>query len=299
MEKRSAFRLANCHQIISELILCPPIPTPKKANMKHKLISFMAAATLFNSAWADDALQSAIKGPQRSAANVVRDVARHPYETLTFFGIRPDMTVVELSPGGGWYTEILAPYLRDKGQLIEAHYDPASSVPYQARDAKKFKDKLAAEPTVYDKVQMSVFDVPDKLDIAPKGTADMVLTFRNVHNWAAIGDTAVLTVFKAVYESLKPGGVFGVVDHRLPVAMAQDAKASSGYLHESYVIKLAEAAGFKLAAKSEVNANPKDTADYPDGVWTLPPSYFLKDKDRARYAAIGESDRFTLRFVRP
>lgn len=267
--------------------------------MKNKFISLIAATTLFTSAWADDALQSAIKGPQRSAANVVRDGARHPYETLTFFGIRPDMTVVELSPGGGWYTEILAPYLRDKGQLIEAHYDTASSVAYQARDAKKFKEKLAAEPMVYDKVQMSVFEVPDKLDIAPKGTADMVLTFRNVHNWAAIGDTAVLAVFKAVYASLKPGGIFGVVDHRLPAAMTQDAKASSGYLHESYVIKLAESAGFKLAAKSEVNANPKDTADYPDGVWTLPPSYFLKDKDRARYTAIGESDRFTLRFVKP
>jgi len=275
------------------------LPTHKKACMKHKLISLIAAATLFTSAWADEALQAAIKGPQRSAVNMARDAARHPYETLTFFGIKPDMTVVELSPGGGWYTEILAPYLRERGQLIEAHYDPASSVPYQARDAKKFMDRLAAEPAVYGKVKMSVFEVPEKLDIAAKGSVGMVLTFRNVHNWAAIGDTAVLSVFKAVYDTLKPGGVFGVVDHRLPVKMEQDAKASSGYLHESYVIKLAEAAGFKLAAKSEANANPKDTADYPDGVWTLPPSYFLKDKDRAKYAAIGESDRFTLRFIKP
>ncbi|MET0518576.1 MAG: methyltransferase [Burkholderiaceae bacterium] len=248
----------------------------------------------------DLALKAAIAGSQRTPANGVRDPARHPYETLSFFGLKPTQTVVELSPGGGWYTEILAPYLRDKGQLILAADDPASPSAYSQRSAARLKAKLEAQPAVYDKVQVGVFDAgAGKLQYAAPSSVDLVLTFRNVHNWVQLGDAKTVAVFKSAFDVLKPGGVLGVVDHRRPVGQPQDEKAESGYLHEAYVIRIAQGAGFKLAAKSEVNANPKDTADHPGGVWSLPPTFGLKDKDRARYEAIGESDRMTLKFVKP
>lgn len=251
-------------------------------------------------AQADEALKSALAAPHRSAANVARDVHRHPFETLTFFGIKPNMTVVELAPGGGWYTEILGPYLRDKGQLILGADDPNSASEYRQRSGKRMRARLDANPALYDKVSMQVFEVPTKLSYAQAGSADMVLTFRNVHNWVgAGGDAAVQAVFKSAFDALKKGGVMGVVEHRLPANREQDAKANSGYVHEAYVIKMAQAVGFKLDAKSEVNANPKDTADHENGVWALPPTLANKDKDRERYTAIGESDRMTLRFVKP
>ena len=266
--------------------------------MKNWLTA-IALSTLVTVAAADDALRAAIASSHRAPENVARDSARHPYETLTFFGIKPNMTVIELSPGGGWYTEVLAPYLRPKGQLIAAAYDPESSVKYFKKNRAEFEKKLTDNPAVYDKVRISIFEMPNKLDFMQTQQVDMVLTFRNLHNWSRNGDAAIIAAFQKVFNSLKPGGVFGIVDHRLPANKKQDEKASSGYVHEAYAIKLAEAAGFKLAAKSEVNANPKDTADYPDGVWTLPPVYAQKDKDREKYQAIGESDRFTLKFVKP
>lgn len=259
-----------------------------------------ASATLAAEAPADTALQAAIAAPHRTPAFAQRDAARHPYETLRFFGIQPGMTVVELSPGGGWYTEILAPYLRDQGQLILGADDPQSSSPGRQRSAQRMKDKLAALPDVYGKVRMGVFEAPSRLAYASPGSADLVLTFRNVHNWIdAGGDAAVQAVFRSAFDALKKGGSFGVVEHRRPASQPQDAKASSGYVHEAYVIKQAEAVGFKLAGRSEVNANPKDTADHENGVWALPPTLANKDKDRERYVAIGESDRMTLRFVKP
>jgi predicted methyltransferase len=196
---------------------------------------------------------------------------------------------VELSPGGGWYTEVLAPYLRDHGKLIAAGST--------AKPGDRFSGFLAAHPKVYDKVVRGVFEPPNTYNFAAPGSADMVLTFRNIHNWAENGDDKLKTVFKAAYDSLKPGGVFGVVEHRLPAS--RPAKGDSGYMHEAYVIKMVESAGFKLAAKSEVNANPKDTADHKGGVWALPPTLTNKDVDRAKYLAIGESDRMTLKFVKP
>lgn len=264
--------------------------------------ALLSAAALLTGlpAHADEALKAAIAGSQRTPANVARDAARHPYETLSFFGLAPTQTVVELSPGGGWYTEILAPYLRERGQLILAGDDPASTEPYYQRSAARLKAKLEAQPAVYDKAQLSIFDAATgKLQYAKPGSADLVLTFRNVHNWVQHGEAKTAAVFKSAFDALKPGGVFGVVDHRRPVGQVQDAKAESGYLHEAYVIRMAEGAGFKLAARSEVNANPKDTADHPGGVWSLPPTFGQKDKERARYEAIGESDRMTLKFVKP
>ena len=267
--------------------------------MKNWIATAWLALSLLGSAHADEALKAVLAGSQRTPAFVARDGWRHPYETLTFLGLRPEMSVVEISPGGGWYTEILAPYLREKGRLILAADDPESIHSYYRRSADRLKKKLDAQPMVYDRVQLTVLAPPARLTIADPASVDLVLTFRNVHNWAAEGDDTVRMVFKAVYDSLKPGGVFGVVDHRLPTERQQDAKASSGYLHLAYVQRLAEAAGFRLAASSEVNANPKDNADHPGGVWALPPTYANKEKDRARYEAVGESDRFTLRFVKP
>ncbi|MCV2368599.1 class I SAM-dependent methyltransferase [Roseateles oligotrophus] len=270
---------------------------------KHWTLGLAAACAALMAAapvQADDALKAAIASPHRTPAYVLRDAARHPYETLTFFGIKPNYTVVELSPGGGWYTEILAPYLRDKGQLILAGDDPASEIAYFQRSAARMKDKLAALPAVYDRAQVTVFSAGgSKLDYAKPGSADLVLTFRNVHNWIGAGEEKTQAVFKSAFTALKPGGTFGVVEHRRPASVKQDEKAESGYVHQAYVIRMAENAGFKLAASSEVNANPKDTADHEGGVWSLPPTYGLKDKDRAKFEAIGESDRMTLKFVKP
>jgi predicted methyltransferase len=244
----------------------------------------------------DTQLRTAIAGSHRSSTNAARDNWRHPYETLTFFGIKPNMTVVELTPGGGWYTDILAPYLRDNGKLItaDAAFDPTR------RPIVAFKKKLDANPAVFGKVVQGVFEPPSTYNFAAPGSVDMVVTFRNLHNWIEEGgDDELKSVFKAVYTSLKPGGVLGIEEHRLPEAMPQDAKASTGYVHESYVIKMAESVGFRLAAKSDINANPNDKADHKNGVWALPPTLANRDQDRDKYLAIGESDRMTLKFVKP
>jgi len=265
--------------------------------MKRLILAAMLAAGLAGAAHADDALKAAIASKDRTPANVTRDGARHPYETLTFFGIKPNMTVVELSPGGGWYTEILAPYLRDKGKLIAAGESPTSEHAGAKRYADNLTKKLESNPGMFSKVQRGLFEVPRSYNIAPAASADMVVTFRNLHNWTGNGDEKVQEIFKNIYTVLKPGGVFGVVDHRMPAGKPVDPK--SGYLHEAEVIKMIEKAGFKLAAKSEVNANPKDTADHNNGVWSLPPVLANKDIDKEKYLAIGESDRMTLKFVKP
>jgi predicted methyltransferase len=242
------------------------------------------------------ALEQAVAAPSRTAANRLRDVYRHPAQTLAFFGLKPTDTVVEIWPGGGWYTEILAPYLAEKGQLIIAA--PAG------RNADNIAKKLDANPAVYGKVQRANFPMLlGGTGVAP-GTADAVLTFRNVHNWRAgtLSPTKQdysLAAFQEAYAMLKPGGVLGVEDHRLPESADSERERTSGYIKVSTVRRLAEQAGFKFAGSSEINANPKDTADWPDGVWTLPPNYAKGETDRAKYQAIGESDRMTLKFVKP
>jgi len=243
-----------------------------------------------------DEIAALSKGDHRAEGNADRNAYRNPVETLQFFGIEKDMRVVEISPGGGWYMEILAPLLREKGTYVAATYDPNSeNERVRAAYESRHKKKLEAHPDLYDKVVDGVFGA-DKIDLGKPGSADMVLTFRNVHNWMGAGyaDKA----FAAFYEVLKPGGVLGVVEHRGDASKAQDPKAQSGYVNQDHVIEMAERAGFVLADQSEVNANPKDDKDHPRGVWTLPPVLATKKEDGDKYAAIGESDRMTLKFVK-
>lgn len=242
-----------------------------------------------------------LTGHWRSEANKARDAYRHPRETLEFFGLKPGQTVVELTPGGGWYTEILAPLLRDQGKLVAVIMDPASAEKegtqkYLAKSNTALRDKLAADADRYGKVEVREFALTTPKFGEPD-SADLVLTFRNVHNFMMWKNDK--EVFKAAYDVLKPGGVLGVTDHRAAPGAELEKIKDSGYIPEDYVIKLATDAGFTLQEKSEINANPKDTKDYEKGVWTLPPSLALGDKDKDKYVAIGESDRMTLKFVKP
>lgn len=251
---------------------------------------------------AEDSLQMAVSHPSRTPEFRSRDEFRHPAETLSFFNVEPAMTVVEIWPGaGGWYTEILAPYLQELGKLYSAHFNADSQAAFYRESRQAFVDKLEANPDVYGGVVVTTFNPPEYTQIAPEGSADRVLTFRNVHNWYTRGggDDRVLSAFEAMYKALKPGGILGVVEHRLPSDQPLERQETSGYMHEDYVIRMAEKAGFEFLASSEVNANPRDTADHPQGVWTLPPSLRLGEQDKEGYLAIGESDRMTLKFKKP
>ncbi|KYF73152.1 hypothetical protein BE15_21110 [Sorangium cellulosum] len=243
------------------------------------------------------ALRAALKGKHRAPGNAERDAARHPVETLEFFGLKQTSTVLELGAGEGWYTELLAPVLAKKGKLIVTAYDPNG--PADSRNTlygKRVRRLLDKSPDLFGKVEVAVID-RDAPKLGIEGKVDVVIAIREAHGWHRSGkfDTYVAEAFKA----LKPGGVFGIVQHRAKPDANPDESAKQGYLPEAWVIQKVESAGFKLGGKSEVNANPKDTKDYPEGVWTLPPNFRLGDKDRARYAAIGESDRMTLKFVKP
>lgn len=240
------------------------------------------------------ALDTILRSEHRPAEQRARDLYRHPKQTLEFFGIRQDMTVVEVWPGAGWYTEILAPLLKDKGKLYTALLDPASGE-YAKNTVDTYRQKLAMRPDLYGKVITTTLAAPPaKSEIAPAGSADLVLTFRSLHNWMMFGWEK--DALAAMHAALKPGGVLGVVAHRGDPKLPQDPKAASGYVNEDYAIRMIEAAGFKLVERSEINANPKDTKNYEKGVWTLPPGF--ADGDDARYKQIGESDRFTLKFVK-
>lgn len=241
-------------------------------------------------------IHDAVATSTRTPANVARDKYRHPVETLTFFGVKPGQTVVEIWPGGGWYTEILAPLTAAKGTL----YAGVSPWP----DGGKAVQALQAKnPAIFGHVKLAAFPWSEGQPKVPNGSADIVLTFRNVHNWRMgyqrQGQDYSAEAFAQMFAMLKPGGVLGIEDHRLPESASAEREKSSGYIKVSTVRRLAEQAGFKFVAASEVNANPRDTADWKDGVWTLPPSYRLKDVDRAKFEAIGESDRMTLKFRKP
>lgn len=241
-------------------------------------------------------IEEAVASSFRTEENKKRDQYRHPVETLKFFGLKPEMTVIEIYPGGGWYTEVIAPFMAQKGKYIMAAPTVNPEKPYTVANDQKIKTWMSLYPEVARNTTMVAFDLPEKTELAPENSADMVVTFRNVHNWITI--KAEKEAFKAFYKALKPGGVLGVVEHR-EHPNKYDPLAKNGYVRAKDVIKMATDAGFRLAAKSEVNANPKDTKDYPEGVWTLPPGLKLGEKDKDKYLAIGESDRMTLKFVKP
>lgn len=247
------------------------------------------------------ALKQITAGAHRSPDNRARDAYRHPLETLLFFGIRTDMHVVEVWPGNGWYTEILAPLLRDRGQLYAAHMDATASE-YAKNLTAGFRAKLESHPELYDKVVVTTLAATAaKSPIAPAGSVDLVVTFRNLHNWMMFGWDR--QAFEAMYQALKPGGVLGIVEHRGNPKIPQDPKASSGYVNEDHAIELIRSVGFTFAGRSQINANPRDTKDYEKGVWALPPNFANGEQGRERspdrYGSIGESDRFTLKFVKP
>jgi predicted methyltransferase len=259
----------------------------------------LAAIASSAGAQADPAarLDAAIAGGHRSEANRARDTHRHPRETLLFFGLRPDMHVVEVWPGGGWYTEILAPALRGTGRYYAAQYarqHPDTSA-YRLKTMEGYETRLRAQPAVYGEVVLTELSAPQFTAMAPAGSADLVLTFRNVHNWAKAGNADAM--FAAFFAALKPGGVLGVVEHRARPGASLATMIESGYMTEAWVIEAAQKAGFRLHARAEINANPRDTTDHPRGVWSLPPGYAAGDRER--FAAIGESDRMTLRFLKP
>lgn len=262
-------------------------------------VSLVSTAPAFSAQDVGAKLDQILAGSHRDHKNAARDVYRHPKETLMFFGIQPDMTVVEVWPSAGWWTEILAPLLKDEGKYYAAWFaTPWEKTPdYVKQREKGFEQMLAARPDLYGATVKTYLLAPQWVDAAPKGSADMVVTFRNVHNWAKAGNADAM--FKVFYDVLKPGGILGVKDHRAKPGTSFEDQVNSGYMTEEYIIETAQKAGFKLVARSEINANPKDTKDYAEGVWTLPPTLRLGDKDKSKYLAIGESDRMTLKFVKP
>lgn len=260
------------------------------------LVVFSLMASAMGGAQAskeDSALAAAIASPSRSPADVARDKARHPLQELTFFGLEPTQTVVELWPGGGYWTEILGPYLAERG-----HYYAAVPPSTDSENAGtlKWRSRYVDHPEHYGKIMVTTLG-PGHFDIAPPNSADLVLTFRNLHNWMDGGYAG--EALAACYRALKPGGILGIEEHRGRNDRPQDPKAASGYVRQDYAIALAKKAGFELVGSSEINANPRDTKDWPSGVWTLPPTLALGDKDRARYMAIGEADNFVLKFRKP
>lgn len=276
--------------ILLSLFVAACTPT---ANDNAGVVEQAASETLV------EAFAAAAVGDHRSAKHIARNAYRHPVETLDFFGIQPGMTVMEISPGGMWYTEILAPALKGRGQLIVAGYDVdiEGQPDYRYRQQKEMEQRFAQQPAHYSEVEIVKFSPPDSVQLGNSNSVDAVVTFRNFHGW--IRDGIAESNLEAFFEVLKPGGILGVVQHRTDTMTLLPSGKINGYVSEEAVIELAEAAGFTLDAKSEINANAKDSHQHPKGVWTLPPSLRLGEQDRDKYLAIGESDRMTLRFRKP
>lgn len=240
-----------------------------------------------------------MQGEHRSEANKARDQFRHPAETLEFFGIEDGMTVMEIWPGSGWYTEILAPAMRGHGKLIIATWDPEveGQPSYRYELPKKMEENFEQHPDIYDQVEFEYFSPPGSPSLGEADSLDVIVTFRNTHGWIGAGQAQ--DIFNEFARVLKAGGILGVVQHRADEGADPEVSAKQGYVTEAMVKEVAANAGFEFEAASEINANPKDSKDHPEGVWTLPPGYALGDVDKEKYAAIGESDRMTLRFRKP
>ncbi|MBH8576275.1 class I SAM-dependent methyltransferase [Nostocaceae cyanobacterium CENA369] len=268
--------------ILAFFLLVSIMPPTVQANASEKAPVLDSTTTL----------QTILTSSHRSQKNRLRDKYRHPAQTLEFFGLRPNMSVVELWPGNGWYTEILAPFLQQRGQLIVTNFADSKN-----KQALAFQEKLAADPEVFGKVKVAQINPPNELILAPDNSVDMIVTFRNIHNWVKAGYAE--QVYAAAYKALKPGGILGVEEHRARAGISSEESNKTGYMSEDGVIAALKKAGFKLVGKSEINANPMDTKDYPGGVWSLPPTLSQGQKDRQRFLGIGESDRMTLKFVKP
>jgi predicted methyltransferase len=267
-------------------------------NLQFRVLLLAAFAIMgwatASAAEADPALVSAVASPARSPNAVARDKARHPVEELTFFGLGPKMSVVELWPGGGYWTDIIGPYLKAGGHYTIALPAPGNSE--EDASVVRLRARIAAEKDRLGVIHESTLGA-GHFDIAPPGSADLILTFRNFHNW--INEGYAEQALAACFTALKPGGILGIEEHRGRNDVPQDPKAKNGYVRQDYTIALAKKAGFVLVGSSEINANPRDTKDWPDGVWTLPPTLAQGEKDRAKYIAIGEADNFVLKFQKP
>lgn len=244
---------------------------------------------------ADEVLAALVIAEHRRASNIARNAVRHPLETLEFFGLKSDMTVLEILPALGWYTEILAPYLANRGRLYVAHFSPDGILPYMPKMLESFEKRMHREPDIFAKVTMRHINPPGEVSVAPPGSVDLALTFRNVHNWIMADQEH--DYFAAFFQALKPGGALGIVEHRAKPDADLDSMHKTGYVTESYLKEIAARAGFVFEASSEINANVADTADHPDGVWSLPP--FLRSGEVEPYVSIGESDRMTMLFRKP
>lgn len=273
--------------------------------MKKFIIPLFSAASIFSASLvsAMDAdltarVEIASHGDHRSDKNKARNKYRHPVGTLAFFGLKPDMTVLEIGPGGGWYTEVIAPAMRDSGVYVAGSYDVKveGQAKYRYRQHQALLDNIVDQADLYGKIKVANYSPPQSRNLWKENSVDMVLTFRSTHGWVREG--MVDDVYADFFKVVKPGGILGVVQHRAPAGGDAVEWSKKGYVPESRVIEAAEKAGFTLEAKSEINANPKDSKDYKEGVWTLPPTLTLGQEDREKYAAIGESDRMTLRFVK-
>ena len=306
---RNLFGLGICGVVLVGLLACSfadaavtaPVVKPVAASTAATAASsatVTAATAAIASAQPLTSIAAAVADSRREATNRLRDQYRHPAQTLAFFDVTPESKLAEIYPSGGWYAEILAPLLKAKGAYyaVLPWIDP-NNKNARVEGQKRFAAMLAADPVRFDAVRTTSLTPPDHVAITPPGTADHVLTFRNVHNWLA--DDSADAMFSAFYTALAPGGILGVVEHRARPGTTLEVMKRSGYVTEAEVVALAKKAGFDFVARSDINANPKDTTDHPEGVWTLPPSYALGDKDRAKYQAIGESDRMTLKFVKP
>ncbi|HET6538589.1 MAG TPA: methyltransferase domain-containing protein [Sphingopyxis sp.] len=277
--------------LVTSLVITASLPATVHSQQNAASADPAATTAAIGQDQASAAILAAVAAPSRTPAHVARDRYRHPAETLDFFGIQPGDTIVELAPGGGWYSEILAPFSQIGGGTLYA------AGPWGRMTA--LEKKQADQPEIYGAMQWAEFPASGDHPTVPDASADIVLTFRNAHNWRAAGDAATAEAFRQIFAMLKPGGLLGLVDHRLDERDDSVKEQTSGYLKESTVIAFAQAAGFQLAARSEINANPRDTKDYPHGVWTLPPVLSQKGQNREAYLAIGESDRMTLKFVKP
>lgn len=244
-------------------------------------------------------IEAAMEGDHRSDKNKARNKYRHPVETLKFFGLKPEMTVLEIAPGGGWYTEIIAPAMRDTGVYISGSYDVEveGQPKYRYRQHKALLKQITDQPELYGQIEVATYSPPESRDLWKESSVDMVLTFRSSHGW--VRGEIIDDVYSDFFKVVKPGGILGVVQHRAPQSTDVMVWAKQGYVPESRVIQAAEKAGFVLDGKSEVNGNPKDLKDNDEGVWRLPPTLSLGDEDKEKYLAIGESDRMTLRFIKP